>query len=85
MPDHNRQNKIALINDYSGFGRCSVAVQLPIISTMHVQCCPIPTSIFSNHTGFPEFYYSDFTDHMPTYIDMWEKLTFILRGFVPVS
>jgi len=28
---HNRQKKIALVNDYTGFGRCSVAVQLPII------------------------------------------------------
>ncbi len=80
IPDHNRQKKIALINDYSGFGRCSVAVQLPIISTMHVQCCPIPTSIFSNHTGFPEFYYSDFTEHMPSYIDMWDKLDLHFKG-----
>ena len=78
--DHNKQNKIALFNDYSGFGRCSVAVQLPIISMMHVQCCPIPTSIFSNHTGFPEFYYSDYTEEMPSYIDMWEKLGLRFKG-----
>lgn len=79
-PDHNHQNKIALINDYSGFGRCSVAVQLPIISAMRVQCCPIPTSIFSNHTGFPDFYYTDFTDSMPAYIRQWEKLELRFRG-----
>jgi pyridoxine kinase len=78
--DHNKQNKIALFNDYSGFGRCSVAVQLPIISMMHVQCCPVPTSIFSNHTGFSEFYYSDYTEHMPKYIDMWEKLDLHFKG-----
>ena len=37
---HNNQKKIALINDFTGFGRCSIAVELPIISTLKVQCCP---------------------------------------------
>lgn len=78
--NHNNQKKIALINDYSGFGRCSVAVQLPIISMMHVQCCPFPTSIFSNHTGFPDFYYQDYTQHMPKYMEMWEKLDLRFKG-----
>ena len=44
---HNHQKKIAVINDMSGFGRCSIAVELPVISAMKVQCCPLPTSIFS--------------------------------------
>lgn len=52
---HNNQKKIALINDVTGFGRCSAAVQLPIISQMRVQCCVLPTSILSNHTGFESF------------------------------
>ena len=39
---HNNQKKIAVINDFSGFGRCSIAVALPIISAMKIQCCPIP-------------------------------------------
>lgn len=78
--NHNRQKKIALINDYSGFGRCSVAVQLPLISKLQIQCCPIPTSIFSNHTGFPEFAYQDYTDHMELYMEMWKKLDLEFRG-----
>lgn len=53
---HNHQKKIAVINDMSGFGRCSIAVELPVISAMKVQCCPLPTSIFSNHTGFESFF-----------------------------
>ena len=64
MIDHNRQKKIAVINDMSGFGRCSIAVSMPIISAMKVQCCPVPTSIFSNHTGFPEFFFGDYTAKM---------------------
>ena len=52
---HNNQKKIAIINDISGFGRCSIAVSLPIISHMRIQGCMLPTSIFSNHTGFESF------------------------------
>lgn len=71
---HNHQKKVAVINDFSGFGRCSLAVALPIISAMGMQCCPLPTAVFSNHTGFSSYYWTDFTPHMRAYMDQWEKL-----------
>lgn len=71
---HNNQKKIAVINDISGFGRCSIAVALPVISVLKVQCCPVPTSIFSNHTGFKSFFFDDYTDKMTKYTDEWKKL-----------
>ena len=74
------QKKIAVINDISGFGRCSVAVSLPIISYLGLQCCPVPTSIFSNHTGFPQFFFDDYTDRMEEYIDNWKKLELQFEG-----
>ena len=80
MIDHNRQKKIAVINDFSGFGRCSIAVSMPILSALKVQCCPVPTSIFSNHTGFPQFFFDDYTDKMQTYIDNWKKLDLQFNG-----
>ena len=61
LPNHNNQKKIALINDSTGFGRCSVAVQLPVISQLCVQCCVLPTSVLSNHRGFPSYSFQDFT------------------------
>ena len=70
---HNRQKKIAVINDFTGFGRCSIAASLPIISAMKIQCCPLPTSIFSNHTGFDSFFFTDYTKHMNAYMDEWKK------------
>lgn len=86
MTDHNTQKKIALINDFTGFGRCSITAQLPIISMLKVQCTPLPTAIFSNHTGYPDFFYTDYTDNMKSYMDMWEKLGLqfegILSGFL---
>jgi len=71
---HNRQKKVAVINDLSGFGRCSIAVALPIISMLKVQCCPLPTSIFSNHTGFPSYFFDDYTGKMEPYMEEWTKL-----------
>ncbi len=83
---HNHQTKIAVLNDFCGFGRCSIAVSLPIISAMKIQCCPLPTSIFSNHTGYDSFYYTDYTEYMSPYIDEWKKLDLrfegILTGFL---
>lgn len=77
---HNRQKKLAVINDFCGFGRCSIAVALPIISAMHIQCCPLPTAIFSDHTGFESFFCEDFTEHMPAYSREWEKLGLTFDG-----
>lgn len=83
---HNRQKKIAVINDFCGFGRCSITVSLPIISALKIQCCPLPTAVFSNHTGFESFYAADFTRHMEAYLDEWAKLGLrfegILTGFL---
>ena len=71
IPDHNRQRKAAVINDFSSFGRCSLSVALPILSALKVQCCSVPTAIFTNHTGFPRYSWTDFTDHMDSYIGDW--------------
>ena len=85
MP-RDKQKKIAVINDFSGFGRCSIAVALPIISALKIQCCPLPTAIFSNHTGFDSFFFTDYTRHMNAYMDEWKKLDLrfdgILTGFL---
>lgn len=77
---HNNQKKIAIINDISGFGRCSVAVELPIISVMKIQACPLPTSMFSNHTGFESFFFDDYTDKMIPYMNEWKKLDLQFNG-----
>ena len=65
--------KIAVINDISGFGKCSLTVSLPILSTLGLECNPIPTAILSNQTGYDDFYSVDFTENMSPYIDVWKK------------
>ena len=68
-----RQKKVALINDITGFGRCSVTSELPIMSALKIQVCPLPTAILSVHTGFKNFFMDDYTDRMKNYIDSWQK------------
>ncbi len=77
---HNHQKKIAVVNDFSGFGRCSIAVALPIISVMKLQCCPVPTAIFSNHTGFESYFFEDYTKNMEAYTAQWKKLDLQFAG-----
>ena len=72
--DHNRQRKAAVINDFTSFGRCSLAVTIPILSAMKVQCCPVPTAFFTNHTGFDSFAWTDNTPHLDDYVEEWRKL-----------
>ena len=70
--DHNRQKKAAVINDFSSFGRCSLAAALPVLSALKVQCCPVPTAVFTNHTGFRNFSWYDCTERLDSYIDDWK-------------
>lgn len=69
-----RQKRIAVVNDITGFGRCSVAVAQPIISAMKIQCCALPTAILSAHTGFKNVFFDDYTDHMRDYMNNWQEL-----------
>ena len=82
----NKQKKIAAINDLTGFGRCALTVAIPVISHMKLQCCPVPTSILSNHTGYSEYFFDDYTDRLTEYLDMWKKLDLkfdgIMSGFL---
>jgi len=72
--------KIAIINSFAGYGRCSMTEALPIISVMGVQACPVPTSVFSNHTGFSTHYCQDFTEQMPAYLAQWDRLGIVFDG-----
>lgn len=75
-----KQKKVAVIQDISGFGRCSLTVALPVISAMKVQCCPVITSVFSNHTGYPQYFFDDYTNRMPFYIEKWKQLGLSFDG-----
>ena len=67
--------RVAAIHDMSGFGRCSLTVAIPILSTMGIQCCPLPTAFLSTHTGgFEGFTFLDMTDELPKVAAHWKSL-----------
>ena len=81
--------KIAVINDLSGLGKCSLTAAIPVISSKGIQACPLPTGVFSNQTGYDSYKSVDLTDSMQSFIDEWKKLGVafdgILTGFIPSS
>jgi pyridoxine kinase len=67
--------KVAAIHDLSGYGRASLTSIIPIISSMGIQVCPVPTAILSTHTGgFENYTFIDLTDQLKTYMDHWKQL-----------
>ncbi len=78
--------KVALINDLSGFGRCSLTAAIPVISALGVQACPLPTAILTAQTGFGTYYCDDYTDRMDHFTEQWslmkESFDGIYSGFL---
>ena len=66
--------KIAVINDLSGFGRCSLTAAISVIASMGVQPCPLPTAILSGQTGSPGYFYDDYTDKMDEFRCEWKQM-----------
>jgi len=75
MKKINPVKKVAAIHDLSGFGRASLTAIIPVLSTMGVQVCPVPTAVLSTHTGgFENFTLVDLTDSMSDYINHWKEI-----------
>lgn len=75
MYTSNPVPRTAAIHDLSGFGRSSLTVVIPILSTMGIQVVPLPTAILSTHTSeFTGYHYHDLTGELPKIIDHWKSL-----------
>ena len=72
---NHRPARVVAIHDLSGFGRCSLSVILPTLSTMGVQVCPVPTAILSSHTGgLGEVEFRDLTSFIPASLEHYQRL-----------
>ena len=72
--------KIAVLNDLSGMGKCSLTAAIPVISVMGIQAGPLPTAVLSAQTGFPSYYCDDYTDRMDAIMEEWKKMDFYPDG-----
>lgn len=71
----NRPPRVAAIHGLAGFGRSSLAVVIPTLSSMGVQVCPIPTAVLSTHTGnLGDVEYRDLTDYISPCVDHYKRL-----------
>lgn len=72
--------KIAVINDLSGFGRCSLVAAISVLSSMGTSACPLPTAVLTAQTGYDSYYCDDYTDKMDIFINEWKKLNASFDG-----
>ena len=61
----------AVFNDLSGFGNCSLAAALPVLSVLGIQCNPIPTMTLTGQGGYAVAYRQDLTEMLPLYREAW--------------
>ena len=67
--------RVATIQDISCFGKCSLTVALPLISSVGIETSVIPTAVLSTHTGgFEGFTYRDLTDDIPEIAKHWKDI-----------
>lgn len=78
---HSVIQRVAAIHDLSGFGGGSLSAVIPILSTMGIQVCSLPTAVLSTHTGgFTDFHFRDLTDDMQRIIKHWQRLSLAFAG-----
>ena len=67
--------RVAAIHALSGFGRASLTVVIPILASMGVQTCPLPTAVLSSQTsGVEGFTFHDLTAEMGPMLDHWQRM-----------
>lgn len=74
-----KQTRVVTIQDISCFGKCSLTVALPLLSSMGLECAVVPTAVLSTHTGgFSGWTFRDLTDDIPAVANHWkqQELTF---------
>lgn len=77
----NQSKKVAAVHDLSGVGHVSLMAVIPILSSMGIQVCPLPTAVLSTHTQYPEYTFLDLTDEMRRMTECWKHLGFTFDAF----
>ena len=72
---HYPVQRVCAIHDLSGFGRASLTLVIPILASLGVQVCPLPTAVLSSQTsGMSDFSFLDLSHEMRSFLDHWKKL-----------
>ncbi len=79
--------RVAAIHDISCYGRCSLNVIMPVLSSLGLTACPVPSAVLSTHTGgYGEVAICDLTDFLTDCLNHWKtlnlKIDCIYSGFL---
>ena len=66
--------RVAAVHDLCGYGKCSLGVAIPVLSSAGCDVCPVPTGLFSSHTAFPGWYMHDTTAILEDYLAAWNGI-----------
>ena len=61
---NRNMKRILTIQDISCFGKCSLTVALPLLSSMGIETAILPTAVLSTHTLFKGFTCKDLSDQL---------------------
>lgn len=74
--------RMALMQDLSCLGKCSMTVIHPVISAMGVECAVLPTALLSTHTAFPGPAVTDLSGAVRPILDHWERIGAAFDGIL---
>ncbi len=70
-----QQKRLVSIQDLSCFGKCSLSVALPVISSAGIETVVLPTAILSTHTGeFKDYSFHSLSYQFKEISAHWKKL-----------
>lgn len=80
------QKKVLALHDLAAMGRAALVPVMAALSGLGHQCVPVPTAVFSTHTGIPQFRTVDLTGWMAQTLDHFAALGLrfdgVLSGFL---
>ena len=69
-----RTPRIAVIQDLSCIGRCSLGVAMAVLPALGAEAAVLPTAILSAHTAFDEFTFVDFAPEAERIMAHWQRM-----------
>ena len=66
--------RIAVIQDLSCIGRCSLSVAMAVLSALGAEAAVLPTAILSAHTAFEDYTFLDFAPEAERIMEHWQKM-----------
>ncbi len=74
--------RVVLVNDLSGIGRCSLGVQIPVMSCLGLQVSPIATAVLTNQTAYPDYRIAELPTLITDCSEVWSGLKISCDGFL---